>query len=91
MARADPLQPAPYRGIVGHVGDVHVDALSGELLDMEASRKQIEAQAKALAAAAPPFQPYTKVPRAYLGWGEFERGKSDMVSEVSTPSLNQWR
>ncbi len=55
----------PHIGIVGHVGDVHVDALSGKLLDMEASRQQIEAQAKALAAAAPPFQPYTTVPRAY--------------------------
>lgn len=56
----------PHIGVMGHVGDIHVNALSGELLDLAASQKQIEAQAKALATTAPPFQPHTKVPPAYM-------------------------
>lgn len=53
---------APCAGIVGAVGEVEVDALTGEICERATCQAQIEQRADALAATLPPFQPYTTVP-----------------------------
>lgn len=53
---------APRVGIVGVVGEVEVDALTGEICERATCQALIEQRAGALAATLPPFQPYSTVP-----------------------------
>lgn len=52
----------PHIGIVGQVGDVKIDALTGEILDLEIEQAKIVQNADRLATTLPPYQPHTDVP-----------------------------
>jgi len=56
---------APQMGIVGQVGAIDVDAISGELLNATEQKTIIEQQAQTLVRTLPPFQPQFTVPNAY--------------------------
>lgn len=57
---------APRVGVVGIVGEIAVDVLTGEIYDRVASQVLIEQNAQALAATLPSFQPYRTVPATSL-------------------------
>ncbi len=55
----------PSQGRAGNVGVVDVDVQTGELYDLAAARKKIEACATTIAQKLPPFQP-RPVPQEWL-------------------------
>lgn len=57
---------APQAGVVGQVGEVEVDTITGEMGDLAACQAMITQRAQALAATLPPFKPYTTVPAASI-------------------------
>lgn len=57
---------APQVGVVGQVGTVDVDAITGELGDPATCQTMITQQAQALAATLPPFQSYPTMPAASI-------------------------
>lgn len=56
----------PQVGIIGQVGAIDVDAVSGEMIDVATQKAQIEQQARTLMRNLPPFRPHNTVPTAYL-------------------------
>lgn len=53
---------APQAGVVGQVGTVEVDTVTGKMYDLASCQVSIEQRAKALAATLPPYRSQTKVP-----------------------------
>lgn len=56
----------PQAGIVGQVGVIDVNAISGEMIDVAVQKAKIEQQARTLMGNLPPFRPQATVPTAYL-------------------------
>jgi hypothetical protein len=77
---------APRVGIVGAVGEVEVDAITGEICERATCQAQIEQRADALAATLPPFQPYATVPLTALPV-DVPRAPMIILNEAGDPIL----
>ncbi len=77
---------APRAGIVGSVGEVEVDALTGEICERAICQAQIEQRADALAATLPPFQPYNTIPPIALPV-DVPRAPMIVLNEAGDPIL----
>jgi hypothetical protein len=56
----------PQAGIVGPVGEIDVDAITGEMINVAAQKAIIEQKARSLIVNLPPFRSHSTVPDAYL-------------------------
>ena len=54
--RTPAVYTAPHVGVVGQVGEIDVDVVTGELYDLEAKKPEILAAAKKLAKTMPPYK-----------------------------------
>lgn len=57
---------APQVGLVGQVGEIDVDAITGEMMSVAAQKVTIEQRASELMHKLPPFRTQTTIPDTYL-------------------------
>jgi hypothetical protein len=57
---------APQVGLVGQVGEIDVDAITGEMMSVAAQKVTIEQRARELMHKLPPFRTQSTIPDAYL-------------------------
>jgi hypothetical protein len=55
----------PQVGVIGQVGIIDIDAISGEMLNVAEQKVLIEQRAQSLLNNLPPFRPQSDVPAAY--------------------------